>query len=159
MGCREETSNICIETTDARCVDYTGKTNSRSEIKTGCVNQHMVNEELYTQIEGLSSEIDTGIPSLTETPCIEYTQTDGKVLPRTVMKKHREEICSLKDRVHTLEVTNYAEMDITDFGLDFKCLVDPCGDPITNLGQLLQIIINKSCNGGSTPGGGLVEDK
>ena len=40
---------------------------------------------------------------------------------------------------------DFGELDITGFNLDFDCLVDPCGDPITNLKTLLQLLINQAC--------------
>src|SRR5690554_2304367 len=121
MKCENKIQNVCIETTNAKCVEYVGElgeTTKRGEI---CTTQHMVNEDLYEIVDEIITDIGTELPSETEATCISYPVVAGKVTPKAVMKKHREEICSLKGRVHTLEVTNYAEMDITDFGLDFKC--------------------------------------
>ena len=141
MACNETTSNICIDSTKAKCLDYEGHLGDNSKITSECVNQHQVNEDIYSVLDDTISSLKTPI----EDYCLTYPLTDGKILPKSVMSVHRTEICTLKGRVDTLENKDYGELDITGFDLDFGCLSDPCGDPVTKLGQLLQIIINKSC--------------
>lgn len=141
MACNEITSNICIDSTKAKCVDYEGPLANSSSIEEGCVNQHQVNEDVYTIIDNIEDSIVTPVGDY----CLTYPLTEGKILPKSVMSVHRTEICDLKTRVQALEDIDYGDLDITGFDLNFQCLSDPCGDPITKLGVLLQLLINKAC--------------
>jgi len=60
------------------------------------------------------------------------------------MIAHRDEICSLKTRVNTLENLDFCETDITSCEFSFGNLVDSCGDDITTIKQLLQALIDDS---------------
>lgn len=133
-----ESSNICTDGyKNSKCVTYNGLLNQFSEIE-GCVSQHKVNEDLYKQTESLVLNTDV---SAIEDGCITYELKTAK----DVIIKQSQKITELCTRIEELELKNFNTLDISDFGLDFKCLVDPCGDPINQLGQLLQIIIDKSC--------------
>lgn len=143
MACNDNVSNICIDPIKAPCVDYEGPLGANTTITDDCVNQHQVNEDLYTITDNIIENQDT---SNLGNLCLTYPVTDGKILPKSVFETHEQEICDLKDRVTTLEGMNFGELDITGFNLDFACLVDPCGDPITDLKTLLQLLINQACN-------------
>ena len=143
MACNDKISNICIDPIKASCVDYEGPLGDNTTIKDECVTQHEVNEDLYSITDTI---IESQSTSELGNLCLTYPITDGKILPKSVFETHEQEICDLKDRVTVLEEMNFGELDITGFNLDFACLVDPCGDPITNLQQLLQIMINQICN-------------
>ena len=138
MSCKDKTSNICIDSINARCVDYEGEVSENSELE-GCINQHEVNEDIYNQLDDITDTSELG------DACLDYTETDGEVLLSTVLLKFEEEICALKGEEDN-ESPNPTDIDITSFNLDFGCLVDPCGSQITGLYQLLQILINKSCD-------------
>ena len=142
MACNDDISNTCSDPIKATCVDYDGQLGANTNITDDCVNQNDVNKDLYDITDKVISDSDTS--NLGEL-CITYTLTEGSILPKSVFEQHEVEICDVKTRVTDLENTDYANLDITGFGLDFECLVDPCGDPITTLSQLLQLLISKSC--------------
>lgn len=142
MSCKDKISNICVDPTLATCVDYEGPLGANTKIVDDCVNQHDVNEDLYIITDEIIDGLDTS--TLGEL-CLTYPLTDGKVTPKSVFETHEIKICELDSRVDTLENFDYSTLNITGFDLDFKCLVDACGDPITTLGQLLQIMIDKDC--------------
>jgi len=141
MGCND-ISNTCGEFIFSTCVQYEGPLGENTKIEEDCVNQHNVNEDLYAITDEIIDGLDTS--ALGEL-CLTYPVTEGKIFPKSVFEVHEVEICDLKDRVTVLEGFDYSTLNITGFNLDFKCLVDPCGDPIETLGQLLQIMIDKDC--------------
>lgn len=143
MACNDNASNVCINSILSNCVDYKGKLGNNTTITKECVNQTDVNEDLYTITDSVIENQDT---SQLGNLCITYPVTDGKILLKSVFETNEQEICDLKNRVQALEDADFGNLDITGFNLDFACLVDPCEDPITNLKQLLQIMINQICN-------------
>ena len=153
MSCIDKIENICVEPSDAKCTVYTGKRGVNPKTTDPCMNQHDVNKELYNSLDEIHHSLDTGYNPLEEN-CIEYPIEGGKVNTKDILITHRDEICTLKEKVFDLESANLHNLDITSANLDFKCLVDPCGDPITKLGQLLQIMINKVCSTSNNPTGG-----
>lgn len=143
MGCNNKMSNVCVDSTSSKCIDYKGKLGNSSSITDECVSQFEVNEDLYDIVNTVEDSQNTSeLGSL----CLTYPVTEGKVLPKSVYNIHEQEICTLKNKVEILENKTLEEIDISQLGLNFQCLVDPCGDPITNLKTLLQLLINKSCN-------------
>jgi hypothetical protein len=140
MACSDDISNICVDPIKATCVDYEGALGANTKITEDCVNQNDVNEDLYAITDEIIENIDaSNLGNL----CITYPV--GTITPKSALEQHEIEICDLQTRVTALENQNFADLDITGFGLNFSCLVDPCGAPITTLGQLLQIMINKDC--------------
>lgn len=145
MACRDNQSNLCIDSFPSTCLDHVGDLGENTTITSSCVSQYDVNKDLYTITDNIITSLDlTDINNL----CLTYPQIDGKVQPKTAIIKNAEEICSLIDRVQELENKDFANLDITGFNLNYQCLVDPCGDPISSLGQLLQIMINSLCLSG-----------
>lgn len=143
MACSDKISNICVNPIQSTCVDYKGPLGTNTTIKDECVTQHEVNEDLYSITDSITENQDTSdLGDL----CLSYPVTGGKILPKSVFEAHEQEICELKDKVQALEDMDFGNLDITGFGLDYQCLVDPCGDPITNFKTLLQVLINQSCN-------------
>lgn len=140
MGC-DKISNTCIESINARCVDYTGSTGANSTIVGGCVTQHEVTEELYSLTDKLI--LDTDVSGLSGS-CLNYPLTENEITLKEVVSTQDQEICALKDKTKELTDELAAFKDISK--LEFECLVDPCGDPITDIKTLLQLLINKSCN-------------
>lgn len=143
MACNDNASNVCIDSTLSNCVDHKGALGANTTITDDCVTQSDVNTDLYAITDKIIEEQDTsGLGNL----CITYPVTDGKITLKSVVETNEQEICNLNTRVTALEGVNFANLDITGFNLNFECLVDPCGDPITTLGQLLQIMITQTCN-------------
>ena len=141
MNC-SEISNTCAETRLSTCIDHEAPLGENTKITSDCVNQSDINTDLYALTDEIINNSNT---SSLGNLCINYPLTEGVILTKSVFVQNEIEICDLKNRVTILENFNYSTLDITSFGLDFKCLVDPCGTPITTLGQLIQIMINKDC--------------
>lgn len=128
---------------NSRCTVYEGVLPEWSEYKEDekCPSLHDTTAELYSEIDKLKTELDF---SDIESCCIEI-ETDpetGTPTPKTVTSsiiKYTEEVLC-KD-----ECESMCDINISGYGLDFKCLQDPCGAPINKLSQLLQIIIDKVC--------------
>lgn len=143
MGCEDRVSNLCVETKSSKCIKYTGLLGTGTKIDSPCVNQHMVNEDLYKITQEL-----TQYQTIEEGPeiggCITYPTEGGETTINLALKAHRQKVCELQARIKELEEKE--DVDITRLELNFRCLVDPCGEPIKKLGQLLQILIDKSCN-------------
>lgn len=149
MSC-DKISNICAETILSTCVDHEGELGQNTTIEDGCVTQYDVNKDLYKLTDTLFNNLSTeGLGNL----CIDYDITDGKILPSTIFSTNEVEICSLKDRVLSLESFDYSTLNISSFNLDYACLEDPCNNGLNTLKPLLQSLINKSCEN-STPGNG-----
>ena len=93
-------------------------------------------EELYKNQEYILRSIDTS--KLTE-DCIDYPTVEingeDKILIVDILQKIQDEICEMKE-----ESTEDNSLE-----LDFKCLVSPCGETITSLKDLLQVLINEIC--------------
>lgn len=143
MSCNNKISNLCIDSIKSGCVDNEAELGQNTKITETCVTQTNVNKDLYDITDEIITNSDTSdLGNL----CITYPLTDGIITLKTVNSVNEQEICNLKDKVTELENKDFSSLDITGFGLDFNCLVDPCGDPITTLGQLLQILINQTCN-------------
>jgi hypothetical protein len=144
MGCNQSTSNLCTEDISSRCVDYDGPLGANTGITESCVDQYAVNEDLYNITDNIISDSDATV-DLEKSNCLTYPLTDGVVLVKTALTVLDTAVCDHESRITILEGKDYSQLDITGFGLDFACLSDPCGDPITTLGQLLQIMINNQC--------------
>lgn len=144
MGCNQSTSNLCAEDISSRCVDYDGPLGDNSNITESCVDQYAVNEDLYGITDSIVSSSDA-TEDLSSSTCLTYPLTGGVVPVKAALKVLDEATCDQEGRIQTLENKDYSSLDITGWGLSFGCLTDPCGDPITTLGQLIQIMINKDC--------------
>ncbi len=142
MSCTK-TTNTCGDTMFTTCIDHEGKLGNNTKITQPCVTQSDVNDDVYKLLDNIIEDTDT--TTLGES-CINYDIVDGKVKLKSVFEAHEQELCRHKNRIIELEQKDYGELDITSLNLDFKCLVDPCGEPITKLKTLLQIIINETCS-------------
>lgn len=125
---------------DAKCLDYTGDLGTSTSITADCIDQEMVNEDLYGIVDGINVQIATselGDLSIT------FPQTLGVISFKDVIAQYEIEIDALKTKVAALENTLACNLDITNCDIEFGSLVDPCGDPITTLGQALQTIFTQ----------------
>lgn len=137
-GCKE--SNLCPDPIDAKCLDYSGDLGSSTTITASCVDQHMVNEDLYSIVDDINGKLDTselGDLSIT------FPDTGGVISFKDVIAQYEIEIDALKTKVTALENTLACNLDITNCDISFGDLVDPCGEPITTLGQALQVLFNQ----------------
>jgi hypothetical protein len=119
----------------ASCIDYEGEVNENSEFTNqDCLNVEDNIQDIYNQLE------DINLSELGQ-ECLEYTQEEGRIKVKAVLLKYEQEICELKTKVTELENRPLCNMPLGSC-VDTTGLVDPCGDPITTFGQLLQLLIN-----------------
>lgn len=137
-GCKE--SNLCPDPMDAKCLDYSGDLGSSTKIVDNCVDQNMVNEDLYSILDDINGELDTSeLGGLS----IIFPETGGTIAFKDVIAQYEIEIDSLKTKVTDLENTLACNLDITNCDIDFGDLTDSCENPITTLGQALQVIFTQ----------------
>mgnify|MGYP003609290505 FL=1 len=138
MGCCDETNAKfnCGERIPSACVFYKKYFPSYSTLDKNCATIEETTEELYKNQEYILRSIDTS--KLTE-DCIDYPTVEingeDKILIVDILQKIQDEICEMKE-----ESTEDNSLE-----LDFKCLVSPCGETITSLKDLLQVLINEIC--------------
>ena len=141
MACEGTISNICIKSTDSKCVDYDGPLSDNTTIVDPCVNQYEVNEDIYSLIDTMTEGLDTSLLGGGGGCGIATTSdTVGGVL-----QDFEDEICSLRSRILTLEVKDYGALDVTGFGIDFTCLANVCETLPTTLAEWMQAIQDKVC--------------
>lgn len=142
-NCGNKIKNTCGEKTYATCTYYETLVPEFSSL-TGqdCNTIEETTEDTYTLIGEIKDEIDlSGLDGGTCELVYDLDLND-KVVVKNVLKKYEEEICLLKSRVLELETTAICNIDITS--CEFTDLgVDPCGSPITTLGQTLQYILTQ----------------
>lgn len=142
MKCKNKINHTCADHTYSTCTIFEGKPNTQSElIGESCLDQEIVDQDQYNQLEEIWSEID--LSSLGQR-CLEYVETqEGKIIVKNVLLKLEEEICSLKEEVEALQNLNVCNLDISQCGLNFGTLTDECGEQPSTLTQVLQILLNQ----------------
>ena len=140
MGCKEKIKNTCGEKLYATCTYYELEVPSFSGlINEECYTLEETTEDLYNLIEEIKE--DTELSELGES-CLEYVVGSEKNTVKKVLLKYEEEICTLKEKVKTLEETAICDKNITEC-VDVSGLEDACSDPILSLGQLLTYLVTK----------------
>lgn len=138
MGCGDSGKFNCGTRTEAKCTYYKGYLPKYSKLDKNCVVIEETTAELYKNQEAILKSIDTS--KLTKS-CIDYDVDDsndseeGKILIVEVLQKLQDEICEMKEG---------SEED-NSLNLDFKCLETQCGNEITSLKDLLQVLIDEVC--------------
>lgn len=51
INCRDKESNLCVETLDPKCMSFQGEKGDSTKITLDCVDQHMVNEDIYSILQ------------------------------------------------------------------------------------------------------------
>lgn len=135
MACGSKINNTCVETTYAPCTIYQGEIPTYSPlVDSTCVNIEETTEDTYSFITDIREQTDL---SELGANCLTYIpDPEGRTVVKNVLLKYEEEICLLKQEVENLKTQAICDKDITSC-VDTSSLVDPCGDPITTLGQLL----------------------
>jgi hypothetical protein len=77
-------------------------------------------------------DIKDSIDLTTLTGCASITPV--KTTVHAEFQNLYDAVCSLK-----------TDLSLPITGIDTKCLVDPCGDPIATLGELLQAMVDAIC--------------
>jgi len=120
----QENINSCGEVIFSQCVNYEEELPDFTKITKSCVNLEDTTKDLYL----IAGEIKEEIPeNLIET--IEDFETRIILLESQVLALQQENIC-LKDITECVNILGD----------------DPCGSQITNLGQVLNYIINRLPN-------------
>lgn len=144
--CGSKVSSTCGKRINAKCVDYEGELHNDTELDScDCPNVEDVIEDINNTLNNIKDGLDT---SGLGNQCITYNEVDGEVSISEALLRLEEKICEISDHLNISEEedcpTVYTQ-DLTCVGLDMSCLVDPCGEPITDLKTLLQALINKVC--------------
>lgn len=147
MGCNDKLSNTCGKKHNARCVDYEGILHDNTELDScNCHSVHDVLEDIGLSLNDINEQIDL---SNLGSDCITYNKdSKGRIIVNEALGKIEEELCKLKNTVEDTDSTGCPSIfseDISCLNLDFGCLTTPCGDSITNLKDLLQALINNTC--------------
>ena len=137
MGnCGDSRKYSCGTKTQAVCTYYKGYLPKYSKLDPDCAVIEETTEELYKHQEEILKSIDS---SKLKTDCFDYPTTEvngeDKVMIVDILQTLQNEICEMKE--------DSAESDA--MSLDFKCLVAPCGSPISSLKDLLQALIDGYC--------------
>lgn len=143
-GCSGKISDTCGKKHNAKCITYEGDLHANTELENcDCHNLEDVIEDLNLAIDNINEAIDlSGLGD----DCLDYDLVDGILLVKNALKKFEEEICDIKDILGTNTGCDPVfTADISCVGLDFECLSDACGSPISNLKELLQALITQSC--------------
>jgi|GEM_PF-2614762 len=137
-NCGNKIKNTCGSPTYATCVEYEGELPEFSEIE-GCPVIEETTAELYTLIGKIKEETDL---SALGDLCLTYVQEDSKTIVKNVLLKFEEEICTLKEKITTLENTGICDQSISGCDLDYDDLVDNCGNIPTTMAGVLQLILD-----------------
>lgn len=142
-NCKDKITSTCGKKVNAKCVDYEGTFHDESELTTcDYPSVEDVIEDINVTLNEITAALDT---SGLGDSCITYTEVDGKITIKEALLRLEEKVCALSSAIDTSGCPPVFSQDITCVGLDYGCLVDPCGNPITNLKDLLQALINISC--------------
>lgn len=138
-NCGNKTKHMCGEKTYATCTYYELDVPTFSSlVDQDCITIEETTEDTYDLIGGIKSEID--LSTLGQ----ECEEIDYGALPKTVKNiilKYEEEICSLKQKVQTLETTAICDKIITEC-VDLTGILDQCNSPVNTLGELLQYLLD-----------------
>jgi hypothetical protein len=141
MACGDKKRFNCGDgKTYAACTIFEGELPAWSELDT-CVDINETTQELYDKTTEILAALD--LTDLADT-CIEIDKEGVVVTLKSFADTILRELTALKCPETTPLTT--ADIDITNFELDLKCLVTDCGDDITKLSEALQALITKYCD-------------
>lgn len=151
MTCGDKTKNNCGKKVYAECTYYEGTLPEWSELE-DCKTVEETTEELYSKLTELIDMLDF---SDTESSCEDLTikEEGGKV----TLKSYLETLLEIAEGIKCGEITIKEDVDISKWGLDLKCLIEPCDTPIAKLSTLIQVMITKMCECCLEAGGGETE--
>lgn len=144
MGkCNQKPKFTCGDVrANARCVFYDLPVPSYSKLdEEECLTIEETTEDLYNLISWIRESVDL---DEYDDECLNtekvndvYFKNKNRYLLKDVLKELVTKVCAIEE----------ASGEGTDdtLSLDFKCLVSPCGEQITNLKDLLQVLINEIC--------------
>lgn len=128
--------NTCGPKQYATCVYYElGVPSISSLTNEDCITVEQTTKDLYDLVSQQFQNIDI---STIQLDCLEDLPENFTIVD--VVKAQKEKICELQTKITTLENQNICDLSVENCNLNLTGLVDECGDPITNLGQLLQLL-------------------
>lgn len=137
MGNCNKIKNTCTDSTFATCVDYENTLGENTKLDQPCITLDDTTKDQYELIDELFETLDlVDVPS----GCLTYT---GEPDLKKIIEKYEEEICTLKEKVETLETTHICDLPIEACNFSLGGLVDECGDVPTTWGQLIQTLITQ----------------
>jgi hypothetical protein len=135
-NCGNKIKHTCSEKNYATCIYYELEVPTFSSlVDEDCITLEETTEDQYSILTGIKSEIDL---SALGQDCITYGINPKTV--KSVLLKYEQEICTLKDKVNTLETTAICDLDITNCGLTLPD--NPCGGNFSTLGELLEYLLD-----------------
>ena len=138
MACGDDISNICADPILSTCVDHEAPLGANTKITDDCVNQSDVNTDLYAITDETITKIDV---SAIVGDCITIP-TDATIADIVGLLK--DKVCELDTAVTNLQDINYANIDITGFGLTIPtCIADSCANPPTTLAEWMQVMMDQ----------------
>ena len=147
-NCGSKTKHTCAEKNYATCIYYepdleVGIPNFSSLFEQDCITIEDTTKDQYEILAEIKSEIDLSALG-EEGSCItNYMPTpEEKIVVKNVLLRYEQEICTLIQKVETLETTAICDIDITKCGLLLPG--DPCNNSITTLGELLKYLIDNT---------------
>ena len=139
MSCKKKIKHTCGTRTPASCVFHDIDIPEYSNLSDEeCLTADETTEDLYKLITSIRESLDL---TEFEKSCLDLTKVkdtynkDSVYLVKDVLQEMNTEICNLKE----------GKEEEDELSLDFKCLVDTCGTPISSLKELLQVLINEVC--------------
>lgn len=137
MICGDNIKHRCGNKQYASCVYYELTVPEISSlVDEDCITIEETTEDLYQIITNLNSSID-----------VSQINTDSLTLPsdftiKDLVEAQNNKISELEEEVENLNEESICDKSIEECGLDLGTLLDDCGEPVTTLGQALQIIFN-----------------
>jgi len=150
MSCRDKIKDRCLKKVNATCVDYEGALSSETNLDPlDCHTVEEVLEDMNDQLDDIYEQID--LDGIDES-CIDFQEEEtGKIKVKEAILALTSKLKDIMEHVG-MSCDNCPECepscnpifteDITCLGLDFGCLVDPCGNQYTTLKDVLQGIID-----------------
>jgi len=139
-NCSDKVTTICSKKVNAKCVKYTGLISEKSSLPIDSCNTSFESfEDIYTQLNELFSNLNfENLGNL----CLQYEGENTSEHLSNILLKFEESICELK------EIVSKKGLDLS--ALDTKCLKDACDTSPTELLDVLQLLIDRSCEDTST---------
>ena len=137
MNCSPTPEETCGSLINDTCVVVTASVPQCLRIQGAtCYRQSEVNTQVFTKVCAIDAAV-TAIQS-----SIDLSDLTGCDAITPVKDTVKEEFQNVYNILCDLKTDLSLPLDGQ---LDLKCLVDPCGNPISTLGQLLQALIDQHC--------------